>query len=376
MTPAMTVPFLDLSGTHATIRADLDAAWHRVLDRSRFILGEEVAAFEAEFAASCGVAHAVGVASGLDALILILRAAGIGPGDEVLVPSNTFIATWLAVSQVGATPVAVEPDPVTYLMDPAAAARAINARTRAIIPVHLYGQPADMEALGTLARRHGLLCIEDAAQAHGATFEGRKAGSLGDAAAFSFYPGKNLGALGDGGAVTTSDAGLAQRVREMANYGSREKYVHRLQGVNSRLDELQAALLRVKLRHLDAWNARRRVIARTYGEALAECGLQLPQVDPRSVSVWHLYVVRTAHRDAFAAQLRRDGVETQIHYPIAPADSEAYAGQEVRGESALGRRLGQEILSLPIGPHMPDADLAIVIEACRTAVRSPDRGAP
>lgn len=361
----MRVPFLDLNGTHETIRADLDAAWHRVLDRSRFVLGEEVEAFEAEFAAACGAAYAVGVANGLDALVLILRAAGIGPGDEVLVPSNTFIATWLAVSQVGATPVAVEPDPDTYLMDPAAAARAVNARTRAIIPVHLYGQPADMEALGALARRHGLLCIEDAAQAHGATFAGVKAGSLGVAAAFSFYPGKNLGALGDGGAVTTSDPALAQRVRALANYGSREKYVHHLQGVNSRLDELQAAMLRIKLRHLETWNRRRRAIARTYGEALADCGLRLPQVDPRSVPVWHLYVVRTPRRDAFAARLRQDGIDTQIHYPIAPADSEAYAGQPVRGDSALGRRLGQEILSLPIGPHMSDDQLGAVIDACK-----------
>ncbi len=275
----MKVPFLDLSRTHDTIRADLDATWHRILDRSRYILGEEVEAFETEFARYCGAEHAIGVANGLDALHLILRANDVGPGDEVLVPSNTFIATWLAVSQVGATPVAVEPDPATYNMDPAAAARAINGRTKAIIPVHLYGQPADMAALRDLARRHGLLCIEDAAQAHGSTFDGRPAGSLGDAAAFSFYPGKNLGALGDGGAITTSDSAMAHRMRELANYGSSEKYVHRQRGLNSRLDELQAALLRVKLRHLDAWNARRRAIAGTYRDSLEGCGLALPHVD-------------------------------------------------------------------------------------------------
>ena len=360
----MTVPFLDLARTHDTIRAELDAAWHRVLDRSRYILGEEVEAFEAEFAAYCGAAHAIGVANGLDALHLILRAHGIGPGDEVLVPSNTFIATWLAVSQVGATPVAVEPDPATYNMDPVLAERAITGRTKAIMPVHLYGQPADMTALRDLARRHGLLCVEDAAQAHGATFDGRMTGSLGDAAAFSFYPGKNLGALGDGGAITTSDPTLARRMRELANYGSSEKYVHRQQGVNSRLDELQAAILRIKLRHLDGWNARRAAIARLYGDALAPAGLTLPKVDPRAEAVWHLYVVRTDRRDALAAALKRRGIDTQIHYPIAPADAEAYAGVPMRGTSELGRRLGREILSLPIGPHMSDDEVRYVAAAC------------
>lgn len=360
----MTVPFLDLARTHDTIRAELDAAWHRVLDRSCYILGEEVEAFETEFADYCGADHAIGVANGLDALHLILRAHDIGPGDEVLVPSNTFIATWLAVSQVGATPVAVEPDPATYNMDPALAARAITSRTKAVMPVHLYGQPADMTALCDLARRHGLLCVEDAAQAHGATFEGKRAGSLGDAAAFSFYPGKNLGALGDGGAITTSDPAMARRMRELANYGSSEKYVHRQQGVNSRLDELQAAILRVKLRHLDAWNARRAAIARFYGDALAPTGLTLPRIDPRAEAVWHLYVVRTDRRDALAAGLKRRGIDTQIHYPIAPADAEAYAGVPVRGTSELGRRLGREILSLPIGPHMSDEAVRHVAAAC------------
>ncbi len=364
----MKVPFLDLSRTHDTIRADLDATWHRILDRSRYILGEEVEAFETEFARYCGAEHAIGVANGLDALHLILRAHDLGPGDEVLVPSNTFIATWLAVSQVGATPVAVEPDPATYNMDPAAAARAINGRTKAIIPVHLYGQPADMAALRDLARRHGLLCIEDAAQAHGSTFDGRPAGSLGDAAAFSFYPGKNLGALGDGGAITTSDSAMAHRMRELANYGSSEKYVHRQRGLNSRLDELQAAILRVKLRHLDAWNARRRAIAGTYRDALEGCGLALPHVDPRTEPVWHLFVVRTERRDALAARLREDGIDTQIHYPIAPAD-EAYRDAPKLGSSDLGRTLGREILSLPIGPHMRDEEVQHVVAACREAAR-------
>lgn len=363
----MQVPFLDLSRTHDSIRAELDATWHRVLDRSRYILGEEVEAFEAEFAAYCEAEHAVGVANGLDALILILRAYGIGPGDEVLVPSNTFIATWLAVSQVGAKPVSVDPCPSTYNMDPAGAARAINSRTKAIMPVHLYGQPADMERLHALAHKHSLICIEDAAQAHGATFAGRRTGSLGDAAAFSFYPGKNLGAFGDGGAVTTSDTAVAQRIRELANYGSREKYMHRQQGVNSRLDELQAALLRVKLRYLDGWNDRRRSVAATYRAALSNTGLTLPQVDPRTVPVWHLFVVRTERRDALAAQLEQAGVTTQIHYPIAPADAEAYAGATVAGESLLGRTLGREILSLPIGPHLHVEEIEHVVSACKAA---------
>ena len=356
----MRVPFLDLDRTHATIREELDAAWHRVLNRSRYILGEEVEAFEAEFAYYCGAEHAVGVANGLDALHLILRAHGIGPGDEVLVPSNTFIATWLAVSHVGATPVAVDPAPATYNMDPAGAERAVNGRTKAMIPVHLYGQPADMAALRDLARRRGLLCVEDAAQAHGATFDGARVGSLGDAAAFSFYPGKNLGALGDGGAITTSDARMAHRMRELANYGSSEKYVHRQQGVNSRLDELQAAILRVKLRHLDDWNGRRRAIARIYAAALGGSDLTLPQAAPRTEPVWHLYVVRTERRDDLAGCLKRGGVDTQIHYPVAPADSEAYSGAPVRGESALGR----EILSLPIGPHMHEDEVGHVTAIC------------
>jgi dTDP-4-amino-4,6-dideoxygalactose transaminase len=371
----MKVPFLDLGRTHDAIRGDLDAAWHRVLDRSRYVLGEEVEAFEAEFAAHCEAEHAVGVANGLDALVLILRAYGIGPGDEVLVPSNTFIATWLAVSQVGAKPVSVDPDPATYNMDPEGAARAVSSRTKAVMPVHLYGQPADMEAFRALAHRHDLVCIEDAAQAHGATFAGRRTGSLGDAAAFSFYPGKNLGALGDGGAVTTSDSAIARRIRELANYGSREKYVHRLQGVNSRLDELQAALLRVKLRSLDGWTARRRAVAATYSAALAGTGLTVPHVDPRTNPVWHLFVVRTGRRDALAARLEQAGVGTQIHYPVAPADSEAYAGSPVAGESRLGRVLGREILSLPIGPDLNADEIQHVVSACQTAAAELDHGA-
>ena len=361
----MKVPFLDLSRTHEAIRADLDSAWHRVVDRSRFIHGEEVDAFEREFAAYCGAEYAIGVGNGLDALHLILRAYGIGPGDEVIVPSNTFIATWLAVSFAGATPVAVDPDPATFNLNPDGVTRAIGPRTRAIIPVHLYGQPADMPALLDIAERHGLICIEDAAQAHGATFAGRPAGSLGHAAAFSFYPGKNLGALGDGGAVTTSDPKIARTIRQLANYGSEQKYIHLCKGYNSRLDELQAAILRVKLRHLDAWNARRREIARLYLEGLPARTLGLPTVAAKADPVWHLFVVRSRNRAALHKHLAQNGVDSLIHYPIAPADSKASADQMLPGDSRLGRALSDEVLSLPMGPHLEDAQVHCVIELCR-----------
>ena len=271
-TDAGTVPFLDLRAAHAEVRDALDAAYRRVVGSGAYVLGAEVEAFEREFAAYCGVGHCVGVGNGLDALHLVLRAYGVGPGDEVVVPSNTFVATWLAATHAGATPVPVEPDPATYNLDPARLEAAITPRTRAIVAVHLYGQPADMDPVREVARRHGLPVVEDAAQAHGARYRGRRAGALGDAAAFSFYPGKNLGGLGDGGAVTTDDAALADRVRVLRNYGSREKYHNEVVGVNSRLDPLQAAFLRAKLPHLDAWNARRAAVAARYLDGLGGVG--------------------------------------------------------------------------------------------------------
>jgi dTDP-4-amino-4,6-dideoxygalactose transaminase len=351
----MNVSFLDLKSVHAELRPRLDAAYQRVMDSGSFIMGGELSAFEREFAAYCGAAHCIGVGNGLDALHLILRAYGIGDGDEVIVPSNTFIATWLAVTHAGAKPVPVEPDPRTHNMDPARIAAAITPRTKAIMPVHLYGQPADMEPIIRIAREHGLRVIEDAAQAHGATYDGVRAGSLADAAGFSFYPGKNIGALGDGGAVVTSDPALAERVRELSNYGSKRKYVHDAIGFNSRLDELQAAFLREKLSVADEWNLRRQRIAAHYLERLRSADLVLPAVIERAQPVWHLFVVRVAQRDRVMRALAERGVTTLIHYPIDPAQSGAYAGAGYdASQCALAHALSAEVMSLPMGPHLSE----------------------
>ena len=362
------ISFLDVEATYVELRDELDRAYHRVMDSGWFILGDEVDRFESELAAACGAEHGVGVANGLDALVLILRGYGIGAGDEVLVPSNTYIATWLAVTYAGATPVPVEPDARTLNLDPARVAAAITARTRAILPVHLYGQPADLDPILDVARSHGLKVIEDAAQAHGARYKGRLVGSLGDAAAFSFYPGKNLGAFGDAGAVTTNDAELAARLRLLRNYGSRVKYEHEILGVNSRLDELQAAFLRVKLVHLAAWNARRLAIARIYDEGLADVpGLLLPQIPAWASPVFHLYVVRHPQRDALQKHLAAAGVGTLIHYPTPPHRSGAYAARFPDPAALpLATRLGAEVLSLPIGPHLGEDAAREVVQAVRS----------
>ena len=299
----MKVPFLDLHAAYQELKPEIDAAIARVLDSGWYILGPEVEAFEAEYAAYCQAKHAIGVANGLDALHLALLAMGVGPGDEVIVPSNTYIATWLAVSQCGATPVPVEPLEATYNIDPARIEAAITPRTKVILPVHLYGQPADLDPILAIARKHGLRVLEDAAQAHGARYKGRRIGAHGDAVAWSFYPGKNLGALGDSGAVTTDDPEIADRIRVLRNYGSREKYVNEVKGFNSRLDPIQAAVLRVKLRVLDDWNARRSVIAQKYLEELAESRLVLPQVPEWTTPVWHLFVVRNPDRELLQAEL-------------------------------------------------------------------------
>lgn len=360
-----TVPFLDLGQLHQSIREDLDAAYRRVADSGWFIMGPELEAFEAEFARYCDVKHCIGVGNGLEALHLLLRAYGIGPGDEVIVPSNTFIATWLAVSECGATPVPVEPDPVTHNIDPALVAAAITTRTRAIMPVHLYGQPADMDPINALAAKHGLIVIEDAAQAQGALYKGRKAGGLGHAAATSFYPGKNLGTLGDGGAVMTNDSAIADKVRQLRNYGSTVKYRHDMAGYNSRLDELQAAFLRAKLPVLDAWNTARRSVADQYTRQLAGTGLVLPAVPAYADPVWHLYVVRTEQRDALKAHLDACGVATVIHYPIPPHQQACY--QAFAGEALpLATALAQEVLSLPMSPVLSEADIAQVVSAVRS----------
>jgi len=335
-----------------------------VLASGNLILGPEVEAFEAEFAAYCGTRHCVGVGNGLDALHLILRAWGIGAGDEVIVPSNTYIATWLAVTHAGATPVPVEPLAATCNLDAQRLAAAITPRTRAIIAVHLYGQPADMDAINAVARQHGLKVIEDAAQAHGARYHGRRAGNLGDAAAFSFYPGKNLGALGDGGAITTNDAQLADQLCAWRNYGSRSKYHNTFKGFNSRLDELQAALLRVKLAHLDAWNATREQLAQTYLAELANSALVLPVVPPWASPVWHLFVVRTDQRDALQQQLAQGGVGTLVHYPIPPHLQPAYADAGFQpGDFPIAEQLHREVLSLPLYPQLGPAAQQRVIAA-------------
>ncbi len=350
----MKVPFLDLQAIHGPLHAELTEAVQRVLVRGAYILGPEVEAFEHEFANYCGTRHAIGVGNGLDALHLALRGLEVGPGDEVIVPGNTFIATWLAVTLAGATPVPVDPDPVTHLVTPEAVAAAISPRTAAIVPVHLYGRLADMAGINAVARRHGLAVLEDAAQAHGASLDGQRAGSFGDAAGFSFYPGKNLGALGDGGAVTTDDAELATRIRKLRNNGSSAKYVHELIGVNSRLDEVQAAMLRVKLRHLDTWNDQRRRIADLYATALQWASVDYAELPAHMPShVWHLYVVRTTQRAAIQEHLLRAGIETLVHYPTPPHLQEAYDGLlAVEPDLPVSEQLADEVLSLPMGPHL------------------------
>ena len=347
------IPFLDLSTAYHELKPKIDAAVSRVLESGWYILGPEVEAFEAEWATFCEAKHAVGLANGLDALILALRALDIGPGEEVIVPSNTYIATWLAVSGVGATPVPVEPNVATYIIDPAGVEAAITSRTRALLPVHLYGQPADMDPMLDIARRHGLRVIEDAAQAHGARYKGKRIGAHGDVVCWSFYPGKNLGALGDAGAITTNDAALAERVALLRNYGSRQKYVNEEAGVNSRLDPIQAAVLRVKLAVLDEWTDRRRSLATAYTEGLAESGLILPHVPDWANPAWHLYVVRTSDRDALQGRLTKAGIGTLIHYPIPPHMQKAYAEMEIMPEAfPLARDLASEVLSLPMGPQL------------------------
>jgi dTDP-4-amino-4,6-dideoxygalactose transaminase len=358
----LTIPFLDLGAAYHELKTEIDTAIHRVLDSGWYILGLEVEAFEAEWANYCSANHSVSLANGLDALILALRALDIGPGDEVIVPSNTYIATWLAVTAVGARPVPVEPDPTSHNIDPTRIAAAITPRTRALLPVHLYGQPADLDPILLVARQHNLLVIEDAAQAHGARYKGRRIGAHGDVVCWSFYPGKNLGALGDGGAVTTNNSDLADRIRVLSNYGSRIKYVNELKGVNSRLDPIQAAVLRTKLVHLDAWTNRRRVIAAAYNEGLKDSGLILPHVPDWADPAWHLYVIRSSDRDGLQKRLNAAGISTLIHYPIPPHMQDAYADLGIApNDMPLARQLASDVLSLPIGPQLPltDADRVI-----------------
>lgn len=364
----MNIPFLDMQSPYKELEGPLDSAYRRVMESGWYILGEEVEAFEREFAAACGVKHCVGVGNGLEALHLILRAYGIGPGDEVIVPANTYIATWLAVSYAGAIPVPVEPDPRTYNLDPNLVESAIGPNTRAILPVHLYGQPADTQPLRPLAMQHHLKVIEDAAQAHGSRYGEKSAGALGDAAGWSFYPGKNLGALGDAGAITTDDDELADRVRVLRNYGSRTKYYNEVKGYNSRLDPLQAAFLRIKLEHLDEWNERRRRVAGEYLEALGDVAdLTLPFVPAGVDPSWHLFVVRHPRRDELQQHLTRSGIGTLIHYPVPPHLSPAYAELDCKaGDFPITEELAHTVLSLPMGPHLSPEQLQTVVQAIRT----------
>ena len=362
------IPFLNLQPAYLADKADIDAVLLRVAESSRFLLGPELAVFEADFARYCGVAHCAGVANGLDALHLSLRALGIGTGDEVIVPSVTFIATWLAVSQCGAKPVPVEPDLTTYNLDPARIEAAITLRTRAVIPVHLYGQPADMDAINAVATANNLRVLEDAAQAHGATYKGRKVGGLGHLAAWSFYPGKNLGAMGDGGAVTTNDTILDGTVRMLRNYGSQEKYHNQAKGLNSRLDEIQAAVLAVKLRGLERATDQRRSVAARYIDGLRDLPLVLPHVPEWACPAWHLFVIRHAERDLLQARLEKRGIGTLIHYPVPTHLQPAYAELGWRqGSLPLAELIHREVLSLPIWPGMSDAQVDSVIEAVREA---------
>jgi dTDP-4-amino-4,6-dideoxygalactose transaminase len=402
------IPFNDFASPYQELKAELDEAYARFMQSGWYILGKEVEAFEQEYAAYCGTKFCVGVGNCLDAMHLVLRAWNIGPGDEVIVPSNTYIATWLAVSHAGATPVPVEPDPGTYNLDPALIEVAITPRTKAILPVHLYGQPADMDPIMAIAKKHGLKVLEDAAQAQGARYKGRRTGALGHAAGHSFYPTKNLGAFGDAGAVTTDDAKLADRVRTLRNYGSKKRYYNETIGYNSRLDELQAAFLRVKLRHLDEWNARRSKIAAVYLDGLkAESRKQpgevasqrlhgprkaeivLPFVPDWATPVWHLFVIRHPQRDALQQKLTEAGIGTLIHYPVPPHRSGAYArpvksapilrratlrqqaaGSVVSGQWSLplAEQLANTVLSLPIGPHLKLEQATWVTVAVRRAV--------
>lgn len=362
----ISIPFIDIGCQYQELKADLDAAYEKVIKTGWYILGQEVAAFEKEFSDYCQTDHCIGVGNGLDALHLILRAMDIGSGDEVIVPANTYIATWLAVSQAGAIPIPVEPNEGTHNIDTTLIEKSITEKTKAIIAVHLYGQPADMDNINKIAKKYNLKVIEDAAQAHGALYRERKVGSLGDAAGFSFYPTKNLGAIGDGGAVTTNDSQLAEKIRLLRNYGSRVKYVNDIQGYNTRLDELQAAFLRVKLKKLDEWNSRRQLVAKHYIAGLHDCSYILPTLDSLSNPVWHLFVLRSLDRDSLANELKNIGISTLVHYPVPPHLSEAYKKLEYKlGNFPITEKLSNEIISIPISPHITELQIQMVVKALK-----------
>lgn len=359
------ISFLDLKLTNAQYENELQEAASRVLKSGWYLLGNELANFEKEFASYCGVKHCIGVANGLDALILVLRAwkefGLIKNGDEVLVPANTYIATLLAITENQLKPILVEPDPETFNISVDGARKALTTKTRAIMPVHLYGQLAAMPELMKLAQDHGLLVLEDSAQAHGASLEGKKAGAWGHASGFSFYPGKNLGALGDGGAITTQDDKLAEILRALRNYGSHKKYENLFIGMNSRLDEIQAAFLRVKLRYLDKENNHRRTIAQVYRKNINNPEFVLPQVNQEERHVWHLFVIQTAKRESLQAYLGQNGVQTLIHYPIPPHKQEAYVHSLGHLSLPVTEKIHSQVLSLPISPTIKTEEVEVVV---------------
>jgi dTDP-4-amino-4,6-dideoxygalactose transaminase len=362
----MTIPLVDLKAQYAAIKPEIDAAMQRVVDNTQFILGKEVSEFEKNFAAFCRASHCVGTDSGTAALHLALLICDVKPGDEVITTTHTFVATAEVISLIGARPVLVDIDPRTYNIDPNAIEHAITPRTRAIIPVHLYGQPAEMDAILDLARKHNLRVIEDAAQAHGAEYRGRRAGSLGDVACFSFYPGKNLGAYGDAGALVTNDADLAARARMLRDHGRRDKYEHLIVGYGYRLDALQAAILGAKLPHLDAWNARRRELADCYTELLSNGDLELPYCPPHITSVYHIYCIRHKNRDGLQKHLKARGIETGIHYPIPLHLQPVYQNLGYqRGDFPHTEKAAGEILSLPMYPELTDAQVEMIVEAVK-----------
>lgn len=367
----MTLPFVDLERQYSSIRAEIDEALIDSAASTQYILGEELTRFEQEFAAYCGTRYCVGVGSGTAAIQLALEALGVGPGDEVIVPANTFIGSVLPALRLGASPVLVDCEEATATVDVDRVAAAIGPRTKAVIAVHLYGQPADVDPLLELCATHDLFLVEDACQAHGARYKGRRAGSLGKVAAFSFYPAKNLGALGDGGAVTTDDEELAKRVRRLSDFGRTDKYVHEIEGTNERLDTIQAAVLRVKLRHLDSWNDLRRDHAEAYGRALASSGLTLPVAASWAEHVWHLYVVRSAQRDQIRATLAKHDIETGLHYPLPLPLQPALARLGQAGdEFPATERWASELLSLPMFPELEPDEIALVGEVIAECERA------
>ena len=362
----MEVKFLDVGRINQSHQADFLNAAYKVIEQANFIRGSECSDFENEFADYCSSQHCIGVANGLDAIKLILQSLSVGKDDEVLVPAHTFIATWLAVSAVGATPVPVLTDEY-FNINATDAKKKINDKTKALLVVHLYGQPANMSALTKVCQDHNLYLIEDAAQAHGATLEGKMVGSFGHAAAFSFYPSKNLGALGDGGAVVTNNSELADKVRTLANYGSEKKYIHSVLGTNSRLDELQAAFLRIKLKNLDTDNLKRQHIAERY---LNE--IKFPETLPKSMQgvkhVWHLFVLRVENRKSFINQLENANIQTGIHYPVIPALQRAYSDRFMTREQEIVQKMCDQLVSLPMGPHLTDEMLDYTVEHINRAL--------